>query len=71
MTREQCKAILPIIRAFAKGERVEFWDTDIIVGSFNRGAWRTAENIGFGCSVDYYRLVKKDGQVIYFGNKKK
>ena len=65
MTREKCKAMLPIIQAFANGEHIEFFDSLQITGSFTRGAWKTAENIGFGCSVDNYRMIK-DGKIIYF-----
>jgi hypothetical protein len=68
MTREKCKAILPVIEAFANGEHIEFYDSLQITGTFTRGAWKTADNIGFGCSVDYYRMIK-DGEVIYFGKK--
>ena len=67
MTREQCKAILPVIEAFANGEHVEFYDSQHIVGN-SRGAWRTAENIGFGRSIDVYRMIKNN-EVIHFGKK--
>ena len=65
MTREKCKAILPVIKAFAEGEHIEFWDYMVITGTFSRGAWRTADNIGFGAAVSSYRMIK-DGKVIYF-----
>ncbi len=65
MTREQCKALLPVIQAFANGEQIEFYDSLQITGTFTRGAWKTASNIGFGCSVDTYRMIK-DNKIIYF-----
>jgi hypothetical protein len=68
MTREKCKAILPIIQAFANGEHVEFYDSSQISRTFTRGVWKTADNIGFGCSVDNYRIIK-NGEPIYFNNK--
>jgi len=69
MTREKCKAILPIIEAFANGEHVEYFDSLQITGTFTRGKWKTANDIGFGRSVDYYRVIK-DGKEIYFGEKR-
>jgi hypothetical protein len=68
MTRKECKAILPVIEAFANGEHIEFYDYLQITGTFTRGLWKTADNIGFGCSVDYYRMIK-NGETIYFGQK--
>lgn len=65
MTREKCKQMLPIIQAFANGEHIEYYDSSKITGTFKRGAWVTAENIGFGSSVDNYRMVK-NGEIIYF-----
>ena len=67
MTREKCKQMLPIIQAFAEGEHIDFYDSLQIVGTFKRGAWKTADNIGFGASVDSYRMIK-DGKIIYFGD---
>ena len=66
MTREKCKEILPVIEAFANGEHVEFYDSLQITSAFTRGVWKTAENIGFGCSVKRYRMIKNH-EVIYFG----
>lgn len=70
MTREQCNAMLPIIEAFANGEHIEFFDSLKISETHKRGEWVTAKNIGFGCSVDYYRMIK-NGEVIYFGKTKR
>lgn len=69
MTRDKCKAILPVIQAFANGEHIEFYDSMQITGTFTRGMWKTAENIGFGRSVDYYRMIK-EGKTIYFGSER-
>jgi O6-methylguanine-DNA--protein-cysteine methyltransferase len=69
MTRNQCKAIMPVIQAFANGEHIEFYDSLQVTGTFTRGAWKTADNIGFGRAVDYYRMIK-NGEVIYFGDKR-
>ena len=68
MTREKCKAILPVIEAFANGEHIEFYDSLQITGTFTRGCWKTADNIGFGRPVSDYRMIK-DGKVIYFVEK--
>jgi len=65
MTREKCKAMLPIIEAFANGENIEFYDSLQIVGA-TRGEWKTAENIGFGARVEDYRLITKDNEIVYF-----
>lgn len=65
MTREQCKRILPVIEAFSNGEHIECWDNLEIVGSTQRGLWRTADNIGFGASPSYYRMIK-GGMIYYF-----
>lgn len=67
MTRNQCKEMLPVIQAFADGEHIEYWDSLQIVGTWTRGAWKTADNsVGFGRPAEYYRMVK-DGEIIYFG----
>jgi hypothetical protein len=68
MTRKQCRDILPVIQAFAEDEHIEFYDSLQIVSTFKRGAWKTAENIGFGASMDTYRMIK-DGKIIYFNDK--
>lgn len=68
MTREKCKKILPVIEAFVNGECIEFYDSLEITGTFTRGQWKTAENIGFGRSVNDYRMVKND-KIIYFDEK--
>ena len=68
MTREKCKAMLPIIEAFANGEYIEFFDSLQITQSFTRGVWKVADDIGFGASIDCYRMIKNN-EVIYFGNK--
>lgn len=70
MTREKCKAMLPIIEAFANGETVEFYDS-LNIKDGKRGHWRTADNIGFGARIESYRIVKKDGEIIYFGDRTK
>lgn len=65
MTRQKCKAILPVVQAFAEGKHVEYWDSMQIVSTFQRGMWKTADDIGFGSSVSDYRLIE-DGMVHYF-----
>jgi hypothetical protein len=57
--------MLPVVSAFADGEDVQFFDSQMIYEG-KRGCWRTAENIGFGRTVDYYRMIK-NGETIYFG----
>lgn len=68
MTRNQCKSILPVIEAFANGEHVEFFDSQEVTGTYSRGKWKTADDIGFGRSIDYYRMIKNN-EIIYFGEK--
>lgn len=65
MTRNQCKAILPVIQAFANNEHIEYWDSFQIVGTFRSGMWKTSDNIGFGVGVSNYRMIK-NGMVHYF-----
>lgn len=65
MTRKQYKLILPVIEAFANGENVQFYDSLEITGTFTRGAWKTAESIGFNRPIEYYRMIK-NGEVLDF-----
>lgn len=65
MTREKCKQMLPVIQAFADGKIIEYWDATEITGTFSRGLWKTAENIGMGAPISYYRMFV-DGVYIYF-----
>lgn len=66
MTREQCKNTLPIIEAFANGEHIEYWDSLEIVGTFQRGKWKTADySIWTGIPPSNYRMIK-DGMIYYF-----
>ena len=65
MTREKCKKMLPIIQAFADGKHIEYWDSLQIVGEFQRGMWKTAEDIGFGGSISHYRMIEL-GTIYYF-----
>ena len=58
MTREKANQMLPIIQAFANGETIEYWDSMQITGN-GRGMWKTAENIGMGAPVSYYRMNKE------------
>ena len=59
MTRDKAIEILPIIIAFAEGKRVQIWDSMKITGTFTRGAWVDAENIGFGSApLSAYRIVE-------------
>lgn len=69
MTREKCKQMLPVIQAFADGEIIEYWDSTEITGTFSRGLWKTAENIGMGAPIGYYRMFV-DGVYIYFDGRK-
>jgi hypothetical protein len=64
MTREKAKQMLPIIEAFGDGANIEFWDSMQITGN-GRGMWRTAEDIGMGAPVSYYRWITM-GKVFYF-----
>jgi hypothetical protein len=65
MTREKCKQMLPVIQAFVDGEHIEYWDSMQITGTFSRGMWKTAENIGMGAHVGSYRMIKM-GNIHYF-----
>jgi hypothetical protein len=65
MTRQKCKAILPVIQAFAEGKCIEYWDSMQIVASFQRGMRKTADNIGFGSSISDYRMIE-GGVIRYF-----
>jgi hypothetical protein len=65
MTRKQCIKILPVITAFAEGKHIEYWDSMQIVGTFKRGMWKTADNIGFGVGCSNYRMIE-NGVVHYF-----
>ena len=65
MTREKCKEMLPVIQAFADGEYIEFYDTMSYKSNGSRGMWKTADDIGFGCSIRTYRMIKND-EIIYF-----
>lgn len=71
MNREKCKAILPVIQDFANGEHIEYYDPfHIWENERGRGAWKTADNIGFGQPVNYYR--KKVGErYVYYDTTKK
>lgn len=50
MNREQAKALLPIIAAFANGEEVQCK----VQGG--QGTWHTAEHFSFDGSPDCYRI---------------
>jgi hypothetical protein len=65
MTREQCKAMLPVIEAFSNGECIEYWDNLEIVGTFRRGMWKTADDLRFGVNPSNYRMIK-EGMIHYF-----
>lgn len=69
MTRSKAKEMLPIIQAFADGECIEYWDSLEIVGPHHRGLWRTAESMGMGASISYYRMIKL-GMIHYFDGRK-
>lgn len=64
MTRERTAKLLPIMEAFAKGEKIEVYDTSVLqdVWPYNRGVWIELTNIGFGAPPEYYRIVKEDGK---------
>ena len=65
MTRKKCIAMLPIIQAFAAGEHIQYYDNTNIENDRWVGRWVTAEDIGFGMPVHYYRAIR-NGEPFYF-----
>jgi hypothetical protein len=68
MNRKQCKAMLPIIKAFAEGENVEYFDSLQITKTWGRGMWKTEDNLYFSMSVEYYRINKGNNEYVYFSD---
>lgn len=52
MNREQAKKMLPIIQAFANGEKVEY-------RPFDSADWEAAEKLGFKDEPSRYRIKPK------------
>ena len=54
MTRDTALAMLPIIKAFAKGKTIEF-----NTGSRKRPHWVVVQSIDLYMPADYFRIAQK------------
>jgi hypothetical protein len=65
MRIEAAKQLLPIIQHWVNGETIEVWDSTQIVGTFDRGMWKTFEHFSTGIPASRYRMIKM-GEIHHF-----